>query len=318
MRKMLWSWLFMGVALATGIYATLALDYDQNKVVLYFFLPYFALTTAMQYLWPEQPNQFEKGEVWTDILNNAALIGLTWAQGGIVKWMSTAGVGLVFTSGWVDPAYSAGNLPMWAQVLVAWFVFDFMFYVTHRMAHEVDFFWRFHSVHHCAHRLSFMNASRVHPIDIIWRRLVPMFVAYQTGVSVEAMIMANTIGAVLAVITHMNVDFRFGPVNYVIGTNEMHRWHHSNKIEEAKNYSVLLFWDHLFGTYVNPPTQRRPEKMGLFNELFYPRHNFWGQLLIPFTWKQWKARQAAAQGTAVPGAASPAPAESEPSRKAAV
>jgi hypothetical protein len=41
--------------------------------------------------------------------------------------------------------------------------------------------------------------------------------------------------------------------------------------------------------------------MGLFNELFYPLHNFWGQLLIPFTWKQWKARQAAAQnGVAVP------------------
>ena len=307
----------MGVALATGIYATLALNYDQNKVVLYFFLPYFVLTTAMQYIWPEQPNQFEKGEVWTDILNNAALIGLTWAQGGIVKWMSTAGVGLVFTSGWVDPAYSAANLPLWAQVLVAWFVFDFMFYVTHRMAHEVDFFWRFHSVHHCAHRLSFMNASRVHPIDIIWRRLVPMFVAYQTGVSVEAMIMANTIGATLAVITHMNVDFRFGPVNYVIGTNEMHRWHHSNKIEEAKNYSVLLFWDHLFGTYVNPPAQRRPEKMGLFNELFYPRHNFWGQLLIPFTWKQWKARQAAA-AAGVPDAPARAPAAGDDSSKLAV
>jgi sterol desaturase/sphingolipid hydroxylase (fatty acid hydroxylase superfamily) len=319
MRKMLWSWLFMGVALATGIYATLALNYDQNKVVLYFFLPYFVLTTAMQYVWPEQPNQFEKGEVWTDILNNAALIGLTWAQGGIVKWMSTAGLGLVFTSGWVDPAYSAANLPLWAQVLVAWFVFDFMFYVTHRMAHEVDFFWRFHSVHHCAHRLSFMNASRVHPIDIIWRRLVPMFVAYQTGVSVEAMIMANTIGAVLAVITHMNVDFRFGPVNYVIGTNEMHRWHHSNKIEEAKNYSVLLFWDHLFGTYVNPPTHRRPEKMGLFNELYYPRHNFWGQLLIPFTWKQWKARQtAAAAGVPAAPAPSSATVDVDATRKAAV
>jgi len=316
MRKMLWSWLFMGVALATGIYATLALNYDQNKVVLYFFLPYFVLTTAMQYIWPEQPNQFEKGEVWTDILNNAALIG-TWAQGGIVKWMSTAGVGLVFTNGWVDPAYSAANLPLWAQVLVAWFVFDFMFYVTHRMAHEVDFFWRFHSVHHCAHRLSFMNASRVHPIDIIWRRLVPMFVAYQTGVSVEAMIMANTIGATLAVITHMNVDFRFGPVNYVIGTNEMHRWHHSNKIEEAKNYSVLLIWDQLFGTYVNPANQRRPEKMGLFNELYYPRHNFWGQLLIPFTWKQWKARQAAA-AAGVPDAPARASAAGDDSSKLAV
>jgi len=269
MRKLILSWLFLGVAVALGIFATVTLNYDQNQVVLYFFLPYFALTTAMQYVWPEQPNDFERGELWTDILNNVALIALTAAQGGIVKWMG--------------------------QVIVAWLVFDFMFYVTHRMAHEVDFFWRFHSVHHCAHRLSFLNASRVHPVDIIWRRLVPLFMAYQTGVSADAVIVANTIGATLAVITHMNVRFRFGPLNYLIGTNEMHRWHHSNKIEEAKNFSVVMLWDQLFGTYVNPKGRAKPEKMGLFNEMFYPLHNFWGQLLIPFTWKRWKARQLAAQ-----------------------
>ena len=315
MRKLISSWLFLGVSVALGIYATLALNYDQNKVVLYFFLPYFAVTTAMQYIWPEQPNQFESGEVWTDVLNNVALIALTWAQGGLVKWISTQGKAMAFQHGWLPDAWSAGHLPMWGQILVAWFVFDFMFYVTHRMAHEVDFFWRFHSVHHCAHRLSFLNASRVHPIDIIWRRLVPLFMAYQTGVSVEAVIMANTIGATLAVITHMNVSFRFGPLNYLLGTNEMHRWHHSNKIEEAKNYSVIMLWDQLFGTYVNPAHQRRPAKMGLFNELYYPIHSFWGQLLIPFTWKRWKARQAAAAGIAQPVASGSA--GGEPSRNLA-
>jgi sterol desaturase/sphingolipid hydroxylase (fatty acid hydroxylase superfamily) len=134
---------------------------------------------------------------------------------------------------------------------------------------------------------------------------LPLFAAYQTGVSVEAVIVANTIGATLAVITHMNVDFRFGPLNYVLGTNEMHRWHHSNKIEEAKNFSVIMLWDHLFGTYVNPEGRAKPEKMGLFNELYYPIHNFWGQLLIPFTWKQWKARQSVAAGASVAAATTP-------------
>ncbi|HRH17245.1 MAG TPA: sterol desaturase family protein [Aquabacterium sp.] len=295
MRKMMLSWLFLGVAVALGIWATVALNYDQNKVVLYFFLPYFALAMGMQYLWPEQPNQFEKNEVWTDLLNNAALIALTAAQGGLVYWMSDQGSALVFQHGWLSSDWSAGNLPMWGQVLVAWLVFDFMFYVTHRMAHEVDFFWRFHSIHHCAHRLSFLNASRVHPVDIIWRRLVPLFVAYQTGVSAEAVIVANTIGATLAVITHMNVDFKFGALNYVFGTNEMHRWHHSDKIEEAKNFSVIMLWDQLFGTYVNPKGRARPDRLGLFNELYFPIQSFWGQLLIPFTWKRWKAKQMLAQ-----------------------
>lgn len=300
MRKMMLSWGFMALALAIGIWATVELDYKQNDVVLYFLAPYFALTAAMQYIWPERPNQFEKNEVITDLLNNAALLGVTALQGGLVRWMESSGSGLLFQHGILDPSWSAGNLPFWAQVIVAWWAFDFMFYVTHRIAHDVDFFWRFHSVHHCAHRLSFLNASRAHPIDLVWRRLVPLFVTFQAGVSADALIMANTIGAVLATITHMNVNFEFGPLNYIIGTNQVHRWHHSNKIEEAKNFSVVLFWDHLFGTFVFPKDRKHPEKLGLFNELFYPIHNYWGQLVIPFTWKKWKARQAEAAAAAAP------------------
>lgn len=306
MRKIALSWGFMALALALGIWATVALDYDQNKVVLYFLAPYFAVTAAMQYIWPYKPNSFEKNEVMTDLLNNAALLGVTALQGGLVHWMEEAGAGLLFTQGVLDASWSARNLPFWAQVIVAWWVFDFMFYVTHRMAHDIDFFWRFHSVHHCAHRLSFLNASRAHPIDLVWRRLLPLFVTYQTGVAPEAIILANTIGAVLATITHMNVSFEFGVLNYVIGTNQVHRWHHSNKIEEAKNFSVVLFWDHLFGTFVFPKGRAQPDKLGLFNELYYPIHNFWGQMVIPFTWKRWKARQAATQG--VPAPAAPVPA----------
>lgn len=294
MRKLLLSWAFVGTALGLGIWATVALEYDQNKVVLYYLMPYFALCMALQYLWPDRPNRFEKGEILTDVLNNAALLGLTALQGSLVYWMASAGSGLLFQWGWLDDSLAARNLPFWAQVIVAWWAFDFMFYVTHRIAHEVDFFWRFHSVHHSAARLSFLNASRVHPVDITWRRLVPLFVAYQTGASPEAIIVANTIGAVLAVITHMNVDFRFGPLNYVFGSNEIHRWHHSNKIDEARNFSVLMIWDHLFGTFVYPKDRTHPERLGLFNELYYPRHHFWGQLWIPFAWKRWKARQAMA------------------------
>lgn len=292
----------MAVAVALGIWSTWSLGYDQNKVVMYFMLPYFVITVAMQYIWPEQPNDFEKNEVWTDLLNNAGLLAITALQGAAVHWMAEGGRALVFQHGWIPDAYSPGHLPMWGQVIVAWWAFDFMFYATHRIAHEVDFFWRFHSVHHCGHRLSFMNASRVHPIDITWRRLLPIFVAYQTGVSVEAIIMANTIGATLAVITHMNVNFDFGPLNYFIGTNQIHRWHHSNKIEEAKNFSVVMLWDHLFGTFVFPKGRARPEKMGLFNELYYPTQNYWGQLMIPFTWKRWKARQLESMGAAAPAA----------------
>jgi sterol desaturase/sphingolipid hydroxylase (fatty acid hydroxylase superfamily) len=289
------SWAFLFSGLAGGVLAVLHFGFDPNKIFLYFLAPYYIVCTAMQYIWPEQPNQFEPGEVINDSLQNVALVAISSVQNFLVHVLVAAtGSGLLFKYGVLSDSHAAHNLPFWSQVAIAYLTFDFMFYVTHRMGHEIDFFWRMHSVHHSAHRLSVLNASRAHPIDLIWRRLVPIFVTFQTGVSQEAFIMSGVIGSVLATITHMNVRFSFGPLNYIIGTNEIHRWHHSNKIDEAKNYSVFMLWDHLFGTFVyQPQGQKRPAKMGLFNENFYPRHGYLGQLLIPLNWKKMKKQQAA-------------------------
>lgn len=293
MLKRFFSCLFLFGSLALGIYTVLHVHFDPGKIFSYFLAPYYIVATAMQYIWPEQPNEFEKGEVLNDWLHNAALMAITSFQNFFVHTLvAYSGAGLLFKFGVLPDSMAAHHLPFWAQVAIAYLSFDFMFYVTHRMGHEIDFFWRLHSVHHCAHRLSVLNASRAHPLDLIWRRILPIFVTFQTGVSQEAFILSGVIGSVLATITHMNVRFSFGAINYIIGTNEIHRWHHSNKIEEAKNFSVFMLWDHLFGTYVNPPDRSRPARMGLFNENFYPTQSYLGQMLIPLGWKKMKAHQA--------------------------
>lgn len=287
------SWLFLFGSVALGIATVLHFDFDPAPIATHFLFPYYALCTGLQYVWPETPNRFERGEVLTDVLHNLMLIAVTGFQNFVIHALvALTGTGLLFQYGVLSDAWAAHHLPLWGQVLVAWLVFDFMFYVTHRIGHEVDFFWRLHSVHHCAHRLSVLNASRAHPLDLIWRRIVPVFVTFQTGVSQEAFILSGVIGSVLATITHMNVRFRFGWLNYLIGTNEIHRWHHSNRIEEAKNYSIVMLWDHLFGTFVYPQGRRAPERLGLFDERHYPLHGFLGQQLVPLTWARMKARRA--------------------------
>lgn len=311
MFKLLASWGFLVGSVLGGIAAVLHFGFDPGRVFLYYLGPYYIVCTLLQYVWPEQPNRFEKGEILTDTISNGAMVAVGSIQNFLTHALIAAtGSGLLFHFGILDDSLAARHLPMPVQVLISFLTFDFMFYVTHRLAHEVDFFWRLHSVHHCAHRLSVLNASRAHPIDLIWRRMVPAFVVFQTGVSQEAFIMSGVIGSVLGTITHMNVNFKFGVLNYVIGTNEVHRWHHSNNIDEAKNFSIFMLWDHLFGTFVLPKGKSRPAHMGLFNENFYPLHNFWGQLLVPLNWKRMKARQLAAETPAPasnrPAAASPA------------
>ncbi|TAL15772.1 MAG: sterol desaturase family protein [Aquabacterium sp.] len=304
MLKTIASLAFLAAALAGGLYTAQHVNYDSGKIFLYFLAPYYVVATALQYVFPQQRNDFERSEVWTDVLHNGGLVAISSVQTFMIHALTAfAAPGLLVHYGILAPEHALSHQPFWLQVVVSMLLFDFCFYWTHRLAHEVDFLWRFHSVHHCAHRLSVLNASRAHPIDMIWRRIVPIFIVLQTGISQEAFIVAGMVGSILATITHMNVDFRFGLLNYVIGSNEVHRWHHSNKIEEAKNFCIWVIWDQLFGTFVYPRDGRRgPAKMGLFNELYYPVHSFWRQMLIPFTWKAWKRRQA--------GGTAPAPAPS--------
>ena len=292
MLQVVASWAFLFGALGLGILSALKAQFNPAQIAITFLFPYYALCTALQYVWPEQINRFEKGEVLTDGLHNIALVGITGFTDFLIHVLVAAtGIGVLFHFGVLPETWAARELPLWGQVLIAWLTFDFMFYVTHRMSHEIDFLWRFHSVHHCAHRLSVLNASRAHPLDLIWRRIVPVFVTFQTGVSMDAFILSGVIGSILATVTHMNVRFRFGSLNYLIGTNEIHRWHHSNQMHEAKNYSIVMLWDHLFGTFVYPKHRNRPAHMGLFNEIAYPVQRYFGQLLVPLNWSRMKTIQ---------------------------
>ena len=87
-------------------------------------------------------------------------------------------------------------------------------------------------------------------------------------------------------IQHCNIKLRYGWLNYVFNTNELHRWHHSKRIDEANhNYgAVLIVWDVVFGTrYYRPDGS--PQELGIHHEERYPMNNYWKQLLIPFRWK---------------------------------
>lgn len=297
---------FTWIFLALAIIAIVRLDYDDKALFLWFLLPFYLISLLTQFLMPKIKAPLEKGELATDLISNAALT--------VVNSIQTVALNLIFALGsssllihfgLLDPAWGLSNAPMWAQILVGMLVLDLFFYITHRMAHEIDFLWRFHSVHHCAHRITFLNAYRVHPIDAMFRRFVPLFFVLLTGISEQALIATAVIGSVLGTVTHLNTDLKHGWLNYIIGTNEVHRWHHSTVYSEAKNFSIIMIWDHLFGTFYLPKDREMPAKFGLGHERNYPLHNYWKQLLIPFRWGSLKGEptpkpQAAPSAPAVP------------------
>lgn len=274
------------VALALGGLAIYLIGFDTSKLMMYFLIPFYIVSLLMQFVMPKVKAPLEKGELATDVISSAVILATvnslqTLVLGIMFAWSSSS---LLIHYGVIDESFGFANLPLWLQVVSALLIADFFFYVTHRIAHEVPFFWKFHSVHHCAHKITFMNAYRVHPVDAMFRRYVPLFFLALLGISIEALAISMIFSTVLATVTHMNVNLRHGWLNYFIATNELHRWHHSKKYNEAKNFALFTLWDHVFGTYYWPRDRDMPEETGLGDETNYPIHNYWQMLLIPFRW----------------------------------
>lgn len=271
------------VFVALALLALQLTHYDLNKLFLYFLLPFYLLSLALQYLLPKVNRPLEKNELLTDMVSNASVMLINTVQAAIVAWaFHHVSSSLLVSAGWVGPQWSLASLPFALQVLAGLLLFDFMFYVTHRLCHEWPLLWRFHSVHHSAHRVTFLNAYRAHPVDVVVRRFIPLAGLLMAGPSHEAYVAAVTIGSVLATVTHLNIDLRHGWLNYLIGTNEVHRWHHSSVYTEARNFGGFTIWDQMFGTFFLPRDRDIPERIGLGNEDGYPVHNYWKQLWQPF------------------------------------
>ena len=77
----------------------------------------------------------------------------------------------------------------------------------------------------------------------------------------------------VVMLQHANIDLRSGALNYLFNTNELHRWHHSSRPEEANsNYGGgLIIWDIIFGTFKYEKRNNAPKRIGLFSQNgYYP------------------------------------------------
>jgi sterol desaturase/sphingolipid hydroxylase (fatty acid hydroxylase superfamily) len=80
---------------------------------------------------------------------------------------------------------------------------------------------------------------------------------------------------------HCNVRLRYGFLNYIVGSAETHRWHHSREPRESNaNYgNTVIVWDLVFGTWFLP-TDRAVGSLGL-KDPAYPKA-FLGLMRAPF------------------------------------
>ena len=62
------------------------------------------------------------------------------------------------------------------------------------------------------------------------------------------------INGLYGLISHFNVDARMGWLNYIFVGPELHRYHHSAGVNDAKGYgNTLSIYDWMFGAFVYRP-----------------------------------------------------------------
>ncbi|MEZ5012735.1 MAG: sterol desaturase family protein [Chitinophagales bacterium] len=185
---------------------------------------------------------------------------------------------------WVPIPFSAKlrSQPWILQAVEVILFSDLIIYWAHRLQHHVPFLWRFHKVHHSATHLDWLAAHREHPLDSIYTISLINLPAFILGFPLETLAGVIAFRGIWAIYIHSNVRLRIGPLRMLIGSPELHHWHHSMD-QHAGNYAnISPLMDLLFGTYHCPPHE--PERLGI--EESFPTH-YAGQLIAPLLPKKW-------------------------------
>jgi len=135
---------------------------------------------------------------------------------------------------------------------LAFLIATFFFYWWHRARHEVPALWRlFHQMHHSPQRIEVLTSNYLHPFDTISTSLIGSGILY--GLLGLGAAGAGWYFVFLSAIGFFNHSNTNAPhwLGYVIQTPNMHRVHHEYGVH-ASNYADLVWWDMLFGTWVNP------------------------------------------------------------------
>ncbi len=278
MVRVLLSYLWWPLLLA-GAIAFNAWGMTTGYPIVWFNVSYFSLALALFALeraFPYEPEwNRNDGQMWPDLghtlLSKTAvqILIVSLAVIGVAQLMPVEGV-------WWWPH----SWPVAAQIVLGLLIAEFGLYWAHRWLHEVPVLWRFHAVHHSVKRLWFWNTGRFHFIDTLISVAFGLGVAMLVGLPREIVVWVSVITAYVGLLTHCNIEMRFGFLNYLFNTPGLHRWHHSMVPEEGnRNYGEnLMIFDQLFGTFFNP-ARRPPRDIGIRDDM---PATLAGQIAYPF------------------------------------
>ncbi|WP_020409067.1 sterol desaturase family protein [Hahella ganghwensis] len=170
------------------------------------------------------------------------------------------------------------------QVLITLLTAELLFYWVHRLHHTIPTLWWLHALHHNPTQVNTVNGFRLHPFNHLINSMMGIFPLLLIGIPHEVLLAYAAITQPIIILQHADLPLQHGLLNHLFSTNQVHRWHHSNRQEEGNsNYGrSLIIFDKLFGTFYLP-NQQKPEAYGLFSLSRYPSgQSYWKQVMSIF------------------------------------
>jgi len=257
---------------------------DPNGVATLLIVVSYAMIATAERFFPWQRSWLHsRGDLRTDV-------GLALTNAVVTAFATPTVLAIVAVLGAAASAQLGAGLwpadwPWIAQLALALVLAELGEYSFHRAMHEVPALWRLHATHHSAPRLYWLNAARFHPIDLFIVSALKSVPLVLLGAGLPVFAVVNLFSAVHGAYQHANLPVRVGPLNWIFSLTELHRWHHSKRMEEANhNYGGnLILWDIVFGTRWLPKDCDPPEAIGIEALPAFPM-GYVANLLAPFRW----------------------------------
>jgi len=233
------------------------------------------LFTPLEKFFPANPGQKFFRTSWST--------DLCFFLGQQLLWVSFVFMILAHFEQWVDTLIPSSfreniaNLPFIYQMISVVLLSDFFIYWAHRLQHRVDFLWKFHSIHHTTEKLDWLASYREHPLDTLYTIGIINLPAMILGFPLQTIAAFTFFRGIWAIYIHSNIKLPLGPLRYIIGSPQIHHWHHA-KQRDVGNYANLSpLMDIVFGTYYCP--NHEPDELGIKEK---SAKNYLGHILYPF------------------------------------
>jgi sterol desaturase/sphingolipid hydroxylase (fatty acid hydroxylase superfamily) len=224
-------------------------------------VPAFVLLIILEMLWARRraPEKYEPKDT---------LMSLGFGLGSTVA-------GLIFGAaiyGWMESlwAYRLITIPAVWWVWIACFVLDDLaYYVFHRSAHRVRWFWASHVNHHSSQHYNLSTALRQ-----TWTGFFALSFIFRLP-----LVLIGFPPAMVVFVGGINLIYQFWIHTEAVGklprwfeavmnTPSHHRVHHAiNPRYLDRNYAgVFIIWDRMFGTFT-PEVEEEPIRYGIIRQL---------------------------------------------------